>query len=182
MLTEMPSSPPARLPEAAGHFDEQARKGCLPISSQTGYQLLLGVLGLQRGNNSLPYTLGTGAFLCLHLRRMWCWQESDVQGQTEWRSAGGTNMPWSSATARCASPREIWWAANRLNGLRAHVPLYLRASLMRGFILRLGFPYGGPGFLFHSLQGFRKYQLANVTVGEGRQYIVEHGVDEFAQS
>ena len=63
----------------------------------------------------------------------------------------------------------------------ARAPLYLRAMLyfLQRYIVRLGFLDGRRGLVFHTLQGFWNFFLADAKIGEARTMIAVHGLDHF---
>lgn len=67
------------------------------------------------------------------------------------------------------------------NQVYARAPLYLRAMLyfFQRYILRLGFLDGRRGLVFHTLQGFWNFFLADAKIGEARTMIAAHGLDHF---
>ena len=67
------------------------------------------------------------------------------------------------------------------NQVYARAPLFVRAMLyfFQRYVLQLGFLDGRRGLIFHTLQGFWNFFLADAKVDEARRMIAADGLDHF---
>jgi len=75
------------------------------------------------------------------------------------------------------------WKRFLRNKVFARAPLYVRGLLyffLRYFV-RLGFLDGRQGFVFHFLQGFWNWVLADVKIEEARHFIKQYGKEAFKE-